>query len=65
MTEILIVAGMVVLAGEMFRRWERRQQVTLPQAQSRLSGRPGPFYRPRACPFGRPGSGRKARPAIL
>jgi hypothetical protein len=64
-TEMLIAAGIVVLAGDAIRRWERRRRLTLPRAQSGLSGRPGPFYRPRACPFGRPVSGRMARHAIL
>ena len=63
--ETLIVAGMLVLAGEVLRRWERRQRLVLPRAQSGFSGRPGPFYRPRACPFGRPGAGQMARSAIL
>jgi hypothetical protein len=66
MTEMLIAAGMVVLASDLFRRWERRRRLTLPRAQSGSSGRPGPFYRPRASPFGHRGSGRMVgRPAIL
>jgi hypothetical protein len=66
MTEMLVAAGMLVLAADAFRRWERRQRLTLPRAQSGSSGRPGPFYRPNASPFGRRGTGWMVdRPAIL
>jgi hypothetical protein len=56
--ELLFAAGMVGLAGEVFRRWASRRRLAIPRAQAGSSGRPGPFYRPRAYPFGRPGSGR-------
>src|SRR5262249_40516927 len=66
MLEVLVGAGMVVLASEVFRRWEGRRRLAIPRAQAGSSGRPGPFYRPRAYPFGRPGSGRLAnRPALI
>ena len=50
--EMLAAAGMVVLACEVIRRWERRRQLAIPRVQVGPSGRPGPFYRPRGYPFG-------------
>ena len=52
--ERLVAAGMVVLAGEVFRRWERHRRLAIPRAQVGSSGRPGPSYRPRAYPSGAP-----------
>jgi hypothetical protein len=64
--EMLAAAGMVALACEVLRRWERRRQLAIPRVQVGSYGRPGPFYRPRGCPFGRLGPGRSAgRPAIV
>jgi hypothetical protein len=64
--EMLVAAGMVALAGEVFRRWERRRRLAIPPTRAGASGRPGPFYRPKADPFGRPGSGRRVdRPALI
>jgi hypothetical protein len=61
--ERLAAAGMVVLAGEVFRRWERHRHLAIPRVQVGPSGRPGPFYRPSGYPAGRPGP-RVGRPAI-
>jgi hypothetical protein len=64
--ELLLTAGMVGLACELSRRWERRRQLAKPHTQFGASSRPGPFYRRRACPFARPGSSTFASgPAIL
>ena len=64
--EMLLSAGMVVLACEVVRRWERRRQLGNPRAQIGASRRPGPAYRPRGCPFGRPGpSGLAGRPQTV
>jgi hypothetical protein len=63
--EMLFAAGMVGLAGEVYRR-ERRRRLAIPRTQAGSSGRPGPFYRPRAHSFGRRGSGRLVtRPAPI
>ena len=55
MLEGLVGAGLAVLAGEVFRRWGCRRRVAIPRTEVGFSGRPGPFYRPRADPIGRPG----------
>jgi hypothetical protein len=47
-TELLVAAGVVVVASDAVRRWERRRRLALPRAYSGSSGRPGPFYRTRA-----------------
>jgi hypothetical protein len=64
--EILFAAGMAGVAAEVCRRWERRRRLAIPRAHAGFSGRPGPFYRPKAYPFGRPGCGRLVdRPASI
>jgi hypothetical protein len=66
MLEMLVATGMVVLASEVFRRWERRRRLDMPRGRVGSSGRPGPFYRPRAYPFGCRGPGRLMdRPALF
>jgi hypothetical protein len=49
--EMLLAAGLVGLACELARRWERRRRLTNPHTQFGCSNRPGPFYRRKACPF--------------
>jgi hypothetical protein len=51
----LLSAGMLVLAYEVVHRWNRGRQDANSRGAIGSSRRPGPFYRPRACPFGRPG----------
>jgi hypothetical protein len=55
--ELLLEAGMVVLACEVIGRWERRRRLANPRVQIGSSSRPGPFYRPMTYPFGRTGPG--------
>jgi hypothetical protein len=50
--EMLLSAGMLVLACEVIRRWDRLRQEANSRGTIGSSRRPGPFYRPKACPFG-------------
>jgi hypothetical protein len=49
--EMLLAAGMVGMACELIRRWERRSQLMNAHTRLGRSSLPGPFYRRRACPF--------------
>jgi hypothetical protein len=54
--EMLLSAGMLALACEVIRRWDRRRQDVTSRSPIGSSRRPGPFYRPRAFPSGRCGT---------
>ncbi len=55
--EMLLAAGMVAVAGDVIRRWERSRQLANSQAPMGSSSRPSPFYRARGYRFGRRGPG--------
>jgi hypothetical protein len=55
--EMVLATGMVGLACELIRRHKRRSHLVNPPTRFGSSNRPGPFYRRKATPFARPGSG--------
>jgi hypothetical protein len=63
--ELLVATGVLVVVGEVYRRWRCGQQGPMVRARVGSSGRPGPLYRLGAHPSRRPGVGRmEDRPAL-